>query len=130
MKTTVKCLALLIVNSLLWSGCTKYEHSTSISLRSVVERIDEKWIIEKATDLNTGGDITSDYSGEIWEFIEEGPYKVNDIVLGSWSLTNNDENITINLKTGGTTVYRILRLTAHELWLEEANKVELHMECY
>jgi hypothetical protein len=95
-----------------------------------VERIDEKWIIEKATDLNTGGDITSDYSGEIWEFIEEGPYKVNDIVLGSWSLTNNDENITINLKTGGTTVYRILRLTAHELWLEEANKVELHMECY
>jgi hypothetical protein len=130
MKNYAKSLIFIIMLSSIQAGCQNYEHGPAFSLKSKIERLDELWIIQNATDLKTNQDITSKYFDVIWKLNENGRYKENDVLKGSWNLTNNDEYLTITMLTGEVFKYKILRLSSHELWLTIENELELKFECY
>ena len=55
----------------------------------------DKWEIEKATDLEDGSDITSDFTGDTWEFSKDEKYYENNELKGSWAWIDGNDRFMI-----------------------------------
>jgi hypothetical protein len=129
MKTIINTLAGMILCVSLLTSCKKYEEGPAFSLRSKTERVANTWRIEYAWDRIDSVNITTDCSGETWEFTKKNDFvkRDNGIVdkTGSWEFVSNKEQITIRLPLT-THTYEILRLKEKELWLRDSEE-ELHL---
>lgn len=111
------------------TACEKYEEGPSLSLRSKKARVANEWKITYAYDYKDNVDVTSDYTGEIWEFSKDGQFseKENGEVdkTGTWDFLNDKEEIAINFPAD-IKKYKILRLKENEMWLMD-HEEELHL---
>lgn len=90
-----------------------------------------QWYISEAIDLEDGSDITSDYTGEIWDYAKDGSYRENGDLKGTWEFTGKKEYLTITKLNGNNTDnFKILKLKSKEMWLEDLGKEELHLSKY
>lgn len=90
----------------------------------------DQWVISKATDLEDGSDITSDFSGEIWEYDKDGTYRENGTVKGVWAFSDGKEDLIITELDNSIDTYKILKLNKNEMWIEELGQEELHLTKY
>lgn len=127
----MKNLLLLSLFAILFiaSACEKYEEGPSLSLRSKKARVANEWKVIYAYDYKDNVDITSDYSGETWEFAKDGQFSEKDNgevdKTGTWDFLNDKEEIAINFPAD-IKKYRILRLKENEMWLMD-HEEELHL---
>ncbi len=121
---SIKVLVILLFASVITS-CSKYEEGPAFSLRTKTERISNEWIVEKATDIVEGTDITEDYTGEIWDFRKDGTFFKNGELKGNWDFYNDKEAVIITKDNGDSDVFRILKLKEKEMWLEITGEEEL-----
>ena len=121
------CTTLVFVN-----GCKKYDEGPALSLKGKKARVANEWKIEYAYDYNDNIDVTSDYSGETWDFTKKGEFteKDNGVVdkAGTWEFVSDKEAIQVNITgTGSSTeTYTILKLKEKEMWLKDKDE-ELHL---
>lgn len=90
----------------------------------------DQWVINQATDLEDGTDITSDFAGEIWEYDKDGTYRENGTLKGTWAFSDGKEDLIITKLDNSTDSYKILKLKKKEMWIEELGKEELHLTKY
>ena len=90
----------------------------------------DQWIITKATDLEDGSDITSDYTGEIWEFDKDGTYSENGVLKGTWVFSDKKEDLVITKTNGNVDSYLIKELKKKTMILEELGDEELELSKY
>ena len=72
--------------------------------------VKNKWKIEQATDLQDGTDITSDYTGEVWEFTKDGDYLKNSTLKGTYTFSDDKLTLIILGIDGGSDSYKILKM--------------------
>ncbi len=127
MKASIKAqLALILVFSLLFTACGKYEEGPSFSLRSKTNRVVNTWKIERM--IVDDKDVTDASPTYVDTYRIE--FTKDDRVIeqytssagnhkhhGTWSFEDSYANLVIKI-SGSVSSYRILRLTADEMWLE------------
>jgi hypothetical protein len=119
------------------TACVKYPDGPMIDLHSATERVANDWKIGEA--LENGKDVTVDYSKYELTLTKGGSanltakYKIlganlEFITDGTWAFVSNKEKISFDYKNDNADgVFKILRLTEDEMWLENsAGTVELH----
>ena len=126
MKTTKFLTGLTII--LTFATCKKYDEGPGLSLRSEKARVSNEWEIEYAYDFDDNQVVTSDYTGETWEFKKDGEFieRDNGIIdkSGSWEFISDKEAIRVNITgTGSSTeIYTILKLKEKEMWLRDKDE--------
>jgi len=121
--------ATIMITSL--SSCKKYEEGPAFSLRSKTARVANEWKITYAYDMDDAEDVTSDYTGETWEFVKDGKFneKDNGTVekTGTWEFIDDKESIRVSLEGTGSSTndYTIIKLKEKEMWLKDKDE-ELH----
>jgi hypothetical protein len=113
-----------------FTSCKKYEEGPLLSLQTKKARVINKWKIDKAISLDNGSDITSDYSDEIWEFTDSNDYTENNILKGTWQLSDNKTVLSITKINGDVKLYNILKLEENEMWLRKIGCEELYLSKY
>lgn len=125
------------------SSCSPYEEGPAISFRSKAERLANTWSINYAVEAD-GDDKTSDYSGDVYLLDKDGNITITFTeagttfeATGTWTLTNDDENIriqssytvpVINLTISSDETYEILKLKENEVWIKDVDDdgLEIH----
>lgn len=129
MKKTVIMSAIMLIGSGMFTGCKKYEEGPALSLKSKKARVANEWKIQYAFDLEDGEVVTSDFSGETWEFSKNGEWieRENGVIdkSGIWEFVSDKETIRIT-KPNGIDHYNILKLKEKEIWLQDKDE-ELHL---
>ena len=115
--------------TLTFAGCKKYDEGGSLG-GADNKIVKNRWIIEQATDLEDGSNITADYAGEVWEFTKDGDYKENSVLKGTYTFSEDKLTLIILKIGGGSDAYRILKMQKKEMWLEELGEEELHWVSY
>jgi len=105
-------------------SCKKYEEGGRLGAAD--RKIVNSWTVEKAIDLETGGDITADFSGEIWEFTKDDIFVKNGEAKGTYSFTEDKLTLVILEYDGSSDSYRILKMKSNEMWLEDWGSEEIH----
>ena len=83
--------------------------------------------MKKATDLDDGSDITSDYFGDVWEFTKDDDYKENSNLKGTYTFSEDKLTLIILKTGGGSDTYSILKMKKSEMWLEDIGDEEIHL---
>jgi hypothetical protein len=145
MKHTI---CILLILSLFFAGCRKYEDGPSISFRTKEKRLIGSWLCEnenRKTMLSfekNGIYQESDYSSDSFMFSKTGSWQWADKkekILLDWTLerTNGfyyvDSNGNVIPYTDSTQIhiiipsetnYKIYRLTMKELWIGDETAIE------
>ncbi|MBN4052068.1 hypothetical protein JYT53_01050 [Cytophagaceae bacterium AH-315-L13] len=112
------------------TGCKKYEEGPALSLKSKKGRVANKWKIDYAFDIDDNQVVTSDYTGETWEFAKDGEWieRDNDVIdkSGTWGFISDKESIKITKDNNNIDYYDILKLKSKEMWLKDKDE-ELHL---
>ena len=87
----------------------------------------DQWKIEKATDLEDGSDITSDFTGDTWEFSKDEKYYENNELKGSWAWIDGNDRFMIAENDGSVDEYDVIKLKRNEMWLKIPNEIEIHL---
>ena len=137
MKMRIFAAALLAMAAI--QSCT-YEEGPDLSFRSKVGRLEGRWnntLLEGGTAPKAGDsvifDITKDNKGTATTKTKmfTGTYNIATVDL-DWQWGDTKEKISIKQTWGGvdlgTKVYRIVRLTNTELWLENPSDVSKKIE--
>lgn len=126
MKKFKTVFAALCGAAILFGGvsCKKYEEGGRLGAAD--RKIVNSWTVEKAIDLETGGDITADFSGEIWEFTKDDIFVKNGEAKGTYSFTEDKLTLVILEYDGSSDSYRILKMKSNEMWLEDWGSEEIH----
>lgn len=90
----------------------------------------DQWYISSAIDLQDGSNITSDFTGEIWEYDKDGTYLENGTIKGTWAFSDGKDNLVITKLDNSIDSYKILKINRKEMWLEELGEEELHLSKY
>ncbi|MCA1757780.1 MAG: hypothetical protein LC649_10020 [Bacteroidales bacterium] len=84
------------------------------------------WKIESAYDPKDKVDITNDFTGEIWEFTEDGIFKMNSQIKGTYAFSSDMKTLFISNNSGTEAdVYTIERLDKEAMWLTIPTEIEL-----
>lgn len=133
MNTNNTSLALILISiSTTFSSCT-YDEGPLISLRTKASRLTGSWEVEKISDK----EVENNY---IYRFEKDNEFKITNELLdtagnvtststieGDWDWLNDDkESITLE-HDGGEMIYKIIRLTNSELWLEDEDGEDYEM---
>lgn len=126
-KSNLKTLLFILSVSLfVFSGCKKYEDGPYVSLKSKMKRLEGEW---RLVYLN-GDDVFSIPPKLYFKFEEDGTFtrtEVGDNTVsdkGTWIWESRKEIIEVDLRYPNDIEridYRISRLTASELWIEDNN---------
>ncbi len=106
-------------------SCEKYEEGGSLA------NADKKitttlWKIESAFDLEDNEDITEDFSAELWEFSEDGIFKINSKIEGTYAFSADMKTLFISNNSGTEAdMYTIERLDKEAMWLTMPAEMEL-----
>ncbi|TAL57950.1 MAG: hypothetical protein EPN85_12800 [Bacteroidetes bacterium] len=121
MKSTIKFgFAAIIIASILFSSCGKYEEGPKISMASKKGRLTRAWTLEKYIDGTSGTEVACTSNCSVMELKKDGTISINGTTWPgyTWQLSSDKEKLE--------TVYgsitegdQILRLTSKELWLKE-----------
>ena len=124
MKKTI-VIALGVVATLFVPSCKKYDEGGRLGAAD--NKIVNSWKVEKATDLDDGSDITSDYFGDVWEFTKDDDYKENSNLKGTYTFSEDKLTLIILKTGGGSDTYSILKMKKSEMWLEDIGDEEIHL---
>ena len=135
----MRLFAAVLVAMATIQSCT-YEEGPDLSFRSKVGRLEGRWnntFLEGGTAPKAGDsvifDITKDNKGTATTKTKmfTGTYNIATVDL-DWQWGDTKEKISIKQTWGGvdlgTKVYRIVRLTNTELWLENPSDVSKKIE--
>lgn len=127
MKKMKNGIALLVGVAFLLGtvSCKKYDEGGRLGAAD--RKIVNSWKVDKATDLETGADITADFNGEIWEFTKDDNYKENGNLKGTYSFSDDKQTLIILENDGSTDTYKIIKLKSNEMWLEDFGDEEIHL---
>ena len=117
-------IVLIFAQSLIFSGCGKYEDGPGFSLRTKKARLTGEWEV-----VEVDGDKVKD--GSTIEFNKDGTFKVDygsSTSKGDWNWEKGKTEIELDYDKGGKTEFEILRLTNKELWVEDEYKTEIYFE--
>lgn len=122
-----------------FQGCT-YEEGPDLSFRSKVGRLEGRWnntMLEGGTAPKAGDSVIFDFTKEnkgtatTKTKLFTGTYNIATVDV-DWQWGDTKEKISIKQTWGGidlgTKVYRIVRLTNSELWLENPSDVSKKIE--
>ena len=107
------------------TSCKKYDEGGRLGAAD--RKIVNEWKVDKATDLENGSDITSDFYGEVWEFTKDDDYKKNGEKKGTYTFSEDKKKLIILKNDGGSDAFKILKLKSNEMWLEEKGEEEIHL---
>lgn len=143
MKTISRISILLILVSLIFTSCGKYEEGPKISLASKNARLINTWKIDEVFKNGAAQTVTADEKDDYIEAKKDGILSVTYVssgytstYTGTWEFTADNANLRLTYT--GTLIgipftsdeeYTILRLTSDELWLEQvdgSNTFEYH----
>lgn len=129
MKTIKQTILYAMLAVITLAGCKKYEEGPAFSLRSKTERVSNLWKIQYAYDRKDSVIITTDYTGETWEFTKDGNFVERDNgtidKTGTWDFISSKEKIKVGFPLE-TISYVILKLKENEFWLRDTEK-EFHL---
>lgn len=90
----------------------------------------DQWYISKATDLQDGSDITSDFTGEIWEYEKDGTYKENGTIKGTWAFSDGKKDIIITKLDSTVDSFKVIELKNKSMILEELGEERIELLKY
>lgn len=135
----LRLCTLIFVATAAFQGCT-YEEGPSLSMRSKVGRLSGKWnntLLESGTAPKLGDSVifTFDKNNKGTAVTKNklftGSFNVASVDL-DWTWGETKEQISLKQTWGGvnlgTKVYRILRLSEKEMWLENPADVTKKIE--
>ncbi|MPM42046.1 hypothetical protein SDC9_88708 [bioreactor metagenome] len=133
MKSIIRFSFLLIIVSLLFTACGKYEDGPKFSLMPKSARLINDWVID-AKYVNGTEDTLTDYDKAVTYSVQkdgklEFIYSLGIISLtgtGTWAFSDSKESVVFSYSVSGTTYDQelvILRLTSKEFWGEETIEV-------
>ncbi len=142
MKTFLKiALVTLIIGSVSFASCKKYEDGPAISLIPKKARLANTWAVEKY--LENGVDKTSDYrqfvTSESFIIDKSGTWTMSETTIlgnfsdaGSWELINSKEDLkTLSNQSGSTAdTVQIIRLKSNELWTKSISSSTVYETHY
>lgn len=109
----------------LFIACNKYPDGPKFTLLTRTSRMAGKWDLKET--LHSDGTITYDTESYTIELTKDGHAEANfgNIYLsGSWEFTNRDEKIKL-IYGSNSYFFRIRRLKASQLWLEDENSGDI-----
>lgn len=127
MKNLKNGLVVLFGAAIIFGGvsCKKYDEGGRLGAAD--RKIVNEWRVDKATDLENGSDITSDFNGEVWEFTKDDEYVKNGEPKGTYTFSEDKLTLIIVKYDGGSDTYKILKLKSDEMWLEEFGEEEIQL---
>lgn len=126
MRKEAKSLIIMVLFSMVFVSCGKYEEGPAISLKSKKARVANTWIVEYAKDIPDDVEITSDYNGDRFTFEKDGNYLENGTKEGTWEFNSGKEFIIITEPDGSTDEYKIIRLKEKDMRLEITGEEIIH----
>lgn len=129
MQITRNTLLIALLFTFAFASCKKYEEGPVVSLRSKKERVANTWVIEKIIDSDG-----NEYQGSMVPDIETTYTKDGDVEnedgdkYGEWEFGDSKESLIVKPDNGGESESEILRLKEDELWLEDDDGTETHLE--
>jgi len=137
-KSILKSLLGFTFISVLLFSCGKYEEGPSFSLVTKKNRVANTWKIDKVyvDDVDRTSLFSVLIDGYKIEFTKDD--KVTETLTsilgthtnyGTWEFGGSKETLHVTI-SGSKAIYRILRLSSSEMWLEEVtggNKYVTHM---
>ncbi|MDF1570426.1 MAG: hypothetical protein P1P82_02290 [Bacteroidales bacterium] len=122
----LQTLLLIFTISLGLLSCEKYDEGGSLA--NADKNISETlWKIESAYDIEDNADITEDYTAELWEFTEDGIFKINAEMKGTYAFSADMKTLFISNNSGTEAdMYTVERLDKEAMWLILPGELELH----
>lgn len=88
----------------------------------------DTWKIINATNLEDGTNITSDYSGDVWEYGKEGDFFENGSKKGTWAWGDGKDKLIITEVDGSVDTYNVILLKKNEMILELPAEENIELE--
>ena len=130
-------IGILVLSIVILASCGKFEEGPKFSLRSVKNRMEGEWTLEKYSV--EGEDLTETYldgKTEEWRFDGDFTLKYTDRsteqITGTWEISDNLILIELKMKTPDGLQYfeqdtlPLTRLTNQEMWVKYENGIEKH----
>lgn len=133
-KSILFAAAAILVASVTFTACNKYEEGPGFSLRSKKSRLAGEWELEKA--IENGVDVTAaqNASGTVNVEFEKGgavTYSVGAFaIVGTWEFSDKKEDIYLTFD-GDVDTTHISKLTNKELWFKDtdgSDVTEMHFK--
>jgi hypothetical protein len=121
-----KLISILII-SIVFVSCSKYEDGPILSFRSKKTRIEGSWKYSSIIYVDQNITVTDHLPDTVMTFTKENEYSDNHGYTGSWKFSGTVD-LTITKTLNGNTEeksWEILRLAKKQLWLRY-NKVDYH----
>ena len=123
-KISLLSLAIIFVGGGVLTSCKKYDEGGRHGKADNII-VKHSWKISSATDLEDGSNITSDYTGEVWEFTKDDEFYENANKKGTYSFSSDKTKLIISKTNGGTDTYTIIKMKKNEMILNEQNEEEI-----
>src|SRR6185295_3027650 len=122
MKSQHAFAALIVLMS--FAACKKYDNGPAFSLRSVKNRLCQKWQPYYFMNDSTG-DVSIDSTSDVYyEFDKDGDlnfiFGTNTVLTLNWSF-NDDKTAVIMTDGNSSDTWNIQRLTNKEFWFQVFN---------
>jgi len=127
-KITAFTVAALMIGSIAFTSCKKYEEGPALTILSKKARVAGTWEVEAY--LVDGVDKTSDYrafiTSESMEMTKDGTYNTStttvlgtDTDAGTWEFVNDKEDLKTLSNDAGSTpdTMMIVKLKSKEMWV-------------
>lgn len=129
MKTMSKISILLILVSLIFTSCGKYEEGPEISLLPKSSRLINNWALDAKYINGTQETLDDNDKAYSYNVLKDGKleyvYTMGAITYtgtGTWEFSDSKESVNFSYSVPPTTYnhdFIILRLTSSEFWAEE-----------
>lgn len=129
-KLFAPVVVVLLLISLTFSSCGKYEDGPMFTVRTAKARLCQTWKPAKYIDGSSGSETSAGANDPTVTYAKDGECKITSQIgtaTGTWEFTSDKTGILTNF-SGITNTVTILRLTMKELWVKDSDGDKVYYE--